>query len=68
MAAALVLAATLAPAQTPSPRPSPPRRFVIDAHQHYEDKPDYFDRAREGLPAAQRDGLRADAHEALRGA
>jgi predicted TIM-barrel fold metal-dependent hydrolase len=44
MAAALVLVATLAPAQSPSPRPSPPRRFVIDAHQHYEDKPDYVDR------------------------
>jgi len=42
--AALVLAATLTPAQSPSPRLSPARRFVIDAHQHYEDKPDYFDR------------------------
>ena len=30
------------PAQTPSA--SPPRRFVIDSHQHYQDKPDYFDR------------------------
>ncbi|HEY8147905.1 MAG TPA: amidohydrolase family protein [Vicinamibacteria bacterium] len=38
----LVLAflAAAAPAQSPSP----PRRFVIDSHQHYQDKPDYFDR------------------------
>lgn len=42
--AALVLAATVTPAQSPSPRLSPARRLVIDAHQHYEDKPDYFDR------------------------
>jgi hypothetical protein len=23
---------------------SPPRRFIIDSHQHYEDRPDYFER------------------------
>jgi hypothetical protein len=28
----------------PSPRPLPPRRFVIDSHQHYSNAPDYFDR------------------------
>lgn len=26
------------------PAPLAPRRFVIDSHQHYEDKPDYFER------------------------
>jgi predicted TIM-barrel fold metal-dependent hydrolase len=36
------LVAVSVPGQTPSP--SPPRRFVIDSHQHYQDKPDYFDR------------------------
>jgi predicted TIM-barrel fold metal-dependent hydrolase len=41
-AAVLSLLAVSAAAQTP--RPSPPRRFVIDSHQHYEDKADYFDR------------------------
>ena len=44
LAATLLLAAGPAWAQSPSPRPSPPRRFIIDSHQHYEDKPDYFDR------------------------
>ena len=41
---ALIGLSVAAPAQSPSPRPSPPRRFVIDSHQHYQDKPDYFDR------------------------
>jgi predicted TIM-barrel fold metal-dependent hydrolase len=36
------LVAVSVPGQTPAA--SPPRRFVIDAHQHYQDKPDYFDR------------------------
>ena len=36
----LVAGALPATAQTPAA----PRRFVIDSHQHYEDKPDYFDR------------------------
>jgi len=42
--AVLALVAATAPAQSPSPRPSPPRRFVIDSHQHYSNAPDYFDR------------------------
>lgn len=25
-------------------RPRPPRRFIIDSHQHYQDSPDYIDR------------------------
>ena len=33
-----------APAPAASPRPAPPQRLVIDAHQHYQDAPDYFDR------------------------
>src|SRR5713101_7649206 len=41
---ALIGLSVAAPAQPPSVRPSPPRRFVIDSHQHYQDKPDYFDR------------------------
>ena len=41
---ALVLSLLAVSAVAQTPRPSPPRRFVIDAHQHYEDKPDYFDR------------------------
>jgi predicted TIM-barrel fold metal-dependent hydrolase len=44
LAGVVALAASMAAAQSPSARPSPPRRFVIDSHQHYEDKPDYFDR------------------------
>jgi predicted TIM-barrel fold metal-dependent hydrolase len=36
------LVAVSVPGQTPAA--SPPRRYVIDAHQHYQDKPDYFDR------------------------
>lgn len=30
-------------AESPSP-PDLPRRFIIDSHQHYEDKPDYVER------------------------
>lgn len=41
LVAALVFTAAPAPGQ---PRPAVPRRFVIDAHIHYEDEPDYFDR------------------------
>src|ERR1044071_6440688 len=33
-----------AAATAQSPAPAPPRRFVIDSHQHYQDRPDYFDR------------------------
>jgi predicted TIM-barrel fold metal-dependent hydrolase len=50
LAAAFVVSSVPAAAQSPVPPPSPrpaspgPRRFIIDAHQHYEDKPDYFDR------------------------
>jgi predicted TIM-barrel fold metal-dependent hydrolase len=41
LAAASVGGASPASAQ---PAPSAPRRFIIDSHQHYEDKPDYFER------------------------
>lgn len=41
LTAASVAAASQSPAQ---PARSAPRRFIIDSHQHYEDKPDYFDR------------------------
>jgi hypothetical protein len=41
LAAALASSAFFTAAQ---PGALPPRRFVIDSHQHYEDKPDYFDR------------------------
>jgi predicted TIM-barrel fold metal-dependent hydrolase len=40
--AVLVLAACALPAGAQAGKP--PRRFVIDSHQHFEDKPDYFDR------------------------
>lgn len=39
----VLLAALALPAAAQTPA-APPRRFVIDSHQHYEDKPDYFDR------------------------
>lgn len=42
LATAVLLGAGV-PAWAQSPV-TPPRRFVIDTHQHYEDKPDYFDR------------------------
>ena len=44
---ALALSSVPLSAQPPPPSPAPaatPRRFVIDAHQHYQDAPDYFDR------------------------
>jgi uncharacterized protein len=44
LALGLVLISAAAPAQAPSPRPAPLPRFIIDSHQHYQDKPDYFDR------------------------
>jgi len=46
-AAGLLLALGLSAALLPSPAAAqspPPRRFVIDSHLHYEDKPDFFDR------------------------
>ena len=39
----VLLAALALPAAAQTPAATP-RRFVIDSHQHYEDKPDYFDR------------------------
>ena len=39
----VLLAALALPAAAQTPAVTP-RRFVIDSHQHYEDKPDYFDR------------------------
>ncbi len=43
--AGLALAAALAGTAAGQTQPArAPRRFVIDSHQHYEDKPDYFDR------------------------
>src|SRR4051812_34338326 len=41
---ALLLSLLVVSVSAQTPLPSPPRRFVIDSHQHYEDKPDYFDR------------------------
>ena len=41
LAAAIVTSASASSAQ---PAAAAPRRFVIDSHQHYEDKPDYFER------------------------
>src|SRR5262249_22468101 len=48
--AAAVLLAIGAPARPQPPTPAP-RRFVIDSHQHYEDKPDYFERLVKGYRA-----------------
>ena len=31
-------------APSPAAQTPPPRRFIIDAHQHYQDAPDYIDR------------------------
>ena len=48
LALALLLASVPLRAQSPVPapppgaRPSPPRRFVIDSHMHFEDRPDFF--------------------------
>jgi hypothetical protein len=41
--AVVALAAVPLAAQDRTPAPTP-RRFVIDSHQHYIDRPDYFDR------------------------
>lgn len=41
LAAAVLGGASWSSAQ---PAPGAPRRFIIDSHQHYEDKPDYFER------------------------